>query len=303
MSYRASTNNTNFFDIAIKITKVLESIHIRNIIHKDIIPSNIVINLETNQLKIIDFGISTILPIENPIIHSPTILEGTLAYMSPEQTGRMNCPLDYRTDFYSLGATFYELLTQQLPFQTNDAIELVHCHLAKQPVSPCELNLEIPKAVSAIVMKLLSKRSEDRYQSAWGITADLEKCLTQLQTQRSARSCSSGAPVQAQGNISAFSLGYKDISNKLQIPRKLYGREQEIEKLIVAFERVCAADCSHSEILLVSGYSGTGKSMLVPEIYRPITKARGYFISGKFDQYQRNIPYSAVIKAFSQLVR
>ena len=173
-----------FLNIAIKITEILGHIHSSNIIHKDINPSNIVFNPETGILKIIDFGISTQLSRENPTLKNPNVLEGTLAYMSPEQTGRMNRSLDYRTDFYSLGVTFYELLTGKLPFESTDALALVHCHLAKVPVSPREINSEIPKAVSDIVMKLMAKTAEERYQSAWGLKTDLENCLSQLQTNR-----------------------------------------------------------------------------------------------------------------------
>ncbi|MEG4279966.1 AAA family ATPase [Microcoleus sp. MON1_C1] len=294
-----------FLPIAIKTVEILGQIHSANIIHKDINPSNIIINPKTGQVKIIDFGISTVLSIENPTLKSPNVLEGTLAYIAPEQTGRMNRAIDYRADFYSLGATFYELLTNQLPFEGNDAIELVHCHIAKQPIPPQELNPEIPKPVSDIVMKLLAKTAEDRYQSAWGIQADLELCLTQLQTQ---------------GKIEDFTIGQHDISDKFQIPQKLYGRETEIESLRAAFERVAGSlqeeaesvtsetqpspnSRPHSEMMLVFGYSGIGKSALVQEIYKPITRKKGYFIAGKFDQFQRNIPYSAVIKAFQELVR
>src|ERR671933_115324 len=188
-----------FLLLAIKVTEILEEIHGSNIIHKDINPSNIVLNPTTGQLKLIDFGISTILSRENHTIKNPKILEGTLAYISPEQTGRMNRSLDYRTDFYSLGVTFYELLTGQLPFETTDALELVHCHIAKEPVSPREINSEIPKAVSDIVMKLMAKTAEERYQSAWGIKTDLEECLFQLQTCR---------------NIISFSIASQDISDK-----------------------------------------------------------------------------------------
>jgi len=274
-----------FLSTAIKITRALGQIHQHNIIHKDINPSNIIINSTTGLVQIIDFGISTVLSRENPTLKNPNVLEGTLSYISPEQTGRMNRLIDYRSDFYSLGVTFYELLTGQLPWDYDDAMELVHCHIAKQAVPPHEINPEIPKAVSDLVMKLLEKTAEKRYQSAWGIIADLEECLEQL---------------QAKGTIADFDLAQKDITDKFQIPQKLYGREGEIETLLAAFERVSNGT---TEIMLVSGYSGIGKSALVQEVYKPITKASGYFIAGKFDQFQRNVPYSAIVKAFGSLVK
>ena len=277
-----------FLKIAIQITDILGQIHQQNIRHKDINPSNIVFNPATGQLKIIDFGISTVLSRENQTLQNPNILEGTLAYMSPEQTGRMNRAMDYRTDFYSLGATFYELLTHQLLFASTDAMELVHCHIAKQPIPPHLLSgevKEIPKAVSNIVMKLLAKTAEERYQSAWGIKADLEECLAQL---------------QATGTISDFSLGRYDISDKFQIPEKLYGRESEVEALMAAFERVSQGT---TEMILVTGFSGIGKSVLVQEIHKPIVRQRGYFIRGKFDQFKRNIPFASLVQAFQDLIR
>jgi len=276
-----------FLLTAIKITRALGQIHQHNIIHKDINPSNIIINSTTGLVQIIDFGISTVLSRENPTLKNPNVLEGTLSYISPEQTGRMNRAIDYRTDFYSLGVTFYELLTGQVPWDYDDAMELVHCHIAKQAVPPHEINpeIKIPKAVSDIVMKLLEKTAEKRYQSAWGIIADLEECLEQL---------------QAKGTIADFDLAQKDITDKFQIPQKLYGREREIETLLAAFQRVSNGT---TEIMLVSGYSGIGKSALVQEVYKPITKASGYFIAGKFDQFQRNVPYAAVVKAFGSLVK
>jgi serine/threonine protein kinase len=200
----------------------------------------------------------------------------------------MNRTLDYRTDFYSLGVTFYELLTGQLPFTTTDILELVHCHIAKQPIPPHQVNADIPRVVSDIIMKLMAKNAEQRYQSAWGLKADLEECLRQLETT---------------GEIATFQLGNQDISDKFQIPQKLYGREAEVETLLTAFERIAAGEAKGAELLLVAGYSGIGKSALVQEIYKPITEKRGYFISGKFDQLQRNIPYSAVVSAFAGLVR
>jgi serine/threonine protein kinase len=254
-----------FLTIAIQLADILAAIHQQNIMHKDINPSNIVFNAATGQLKIIDFGISTVLSRENQVLQNPHVIEGTLAYMSPEQTGRMNRAIDYRTDFYSLGATFYELLTHQLLFETTDAMELVHCHIAKQPILPHLLNeevREIPKAVSNIVMKLLAKTAEERYQSAWGIKADLEECLTQLQTK---------------GTIYDFPLGRYDISDKFQIPEKLYGRESEVEALMAAFERVSQGT---TEMMFVAGFSGIGKSVLVQEIHKPIVRQRGYFIWG-----------------------
>ncbi|MBD0310592.1 MAG: AAA family ATPase, partial [Microcoleus sp. T1-bin1] len=230
-------------------------------------------------------------------------LEGTLAYLSPEQTGRMNRRLDYRTDFYSLGVTFYQLLTGQLPFLTTDILELVHYHIAKPPIPPHEVNAAIPKPVEDIILKLMAKNAEDRYQSAWGIKADLERCSEQFTTT---------------GQIAHIQLGLQDVSDQFQIPQKLYGREAEIAPLLAAFERVAPrgnvgeAHRPESgienpqfqvEMMLVSGYAGIGKSALVQELYKPITANRGYFISGKFDQFRRNIPYSAIVDALQKLVQ
>jgi predicted ATPase/GAF domain-containing protein len=275
----------DFLEIAIKITTVLGEIHAANIIHKDINPSNIVYNPQTQQLKIIDFGISTRLSRENPTLKNLKSLEGTLGYISPEQTGRMNRSLDYRTDFYSLGITFYELLTGQLPFVTKDVLELVYCHIAKPPIPPHQIKPKIPKVLSEMVMKLMAKTPEERYQSAWGLKADLEECLKQW---------------RSNGGISDFPLGTQEVCDRFQIPQKLYGREREVETLLQAFERVTTGQ---SEFLLVAGYSGIGKSSLVQEIYKPITAKRGYFISGKFDQYQRNVPYRAIIQALKELLK
>ncbi|MDM9582278.1 AAA family ATPase [Nostoc sp. GT001] len=278
-----------FLKLAVRIAEILSEIHSANIIHKDINPSNIVLNLETQQLKFIDFGISTARSRETLTLKNPTVLEGTLAYISPEQTGRMNRSLDYRTDFYSLGATFYQLLTHRLPFESSDALELIHHHLALEPIPPHVIDPEIPAIVSEIILKLLAKTAEDRYQSAWGIKTDLEQCLIQLENT---------------GRIEPFLLAQQDISDKFYIPEKLYGREREIETLLAAIARVAGnRDGSQVELMLIAGYSGIGKSVLVQEIYKPITQQRGYFISGKFDQYQRNIPYFAIAQAFESLIK
>jgi serine/threonine protein kinase len=270
-----------FFPLAIQITDTLANIHAADIIHKDINPSNIVVNSDTQQLKIIDFWIASRLPRENPSLKNPEQLEGTLAYLSPEQTGRINRSIDYRTDLYSLGVTFYEMLTGTLPFEATDAMELVHCHLAKTPIPLTQLNDEIPAIISDIVMKLLAKNAEDRYQSAFGVQADLEVCQRQL---------------AKNDQIGFFELAQNDFSGKLHIPQKLYGREIEIERLLQAFERVCQGG---REMMLVAGYSGVGKTALVREVHKPMTSKRGYFAAGKFEQFQKNIPYSAISQAFN----
>jgi PAS domain S-box-containing protein len=294
---------STFLGLAIAMSDILGRIHAANVIHKDINPGNIVFNPDTGVVKIIDFGIATQFNRTNPTFKSPHVLEGTLAYLSPEQTGRMNRLLDYRTDLYSLGVTFYELVTGHLPFPTTDILELVHCHIAKQPPSPHEVNATIPKAVSDIILKLMAKNAEDRYQSAWGIKADLERCAEQL---------------EKNGQIDDIVIGLQDVSDQFHIPQKLYGREAEIAALLAAFETVAGRGNvgeAHRpeegignsqfkvEMMLVSGYSGVGKSALVQELYKPITAKRGYFISGKFDQLGRNIPYSAITHALQKLVQ
>ncbi|MBF8276403.1 MAG: serine/threonine protein kinase [Candidatus Brocadiaceae bacterium] len=274
-----------FLIIASTLSEIVGEIHQKGIIHKDIKPGNIVINPDTKETRIIDFGLSTRLQREEQRDMNPGSLEGTLAYMSPEQTGRMNRSIDYRTDFYSLGITFYEMLTGDVPFRSDDPMELVHCHIAKMPVSPHEVNKETPGVVSDIVMKLIRKNAEDRYQSAHGLKRDLDKCLRQW---------------EETGVVSGFTIGMHDMSEQFHIPQKLYGREPEVAMLMEGFERVCRGT---PEVMLVCGYSGVGKSSLVNEVHKPIVAKRGYFISGKYDQYKRNIPYSGVIQAFRGLIQ
>ena len=272
-----------FLEIAIALSNILDILYRQRILHKDIKPANILINPETKEVKLIDFSIASLLPRETQTLISPNVLEGTLAYISPEQTGRMNRGIDYRTDFYSLGVTFYELLTGKLPFQSNDPMELVHCHIAKE--TPLLGNwVEIPQVISDIVMKLMAKNPENRYQSALGLKHDLEFCLSQLNTT---------------GKIEAFEIGKKDICERFIIPEKLYGRETEIVHLLNAFERISTGN---TEMMLVAGFSGIGKTAVVHEVHKPITRQRGYFIQGKFDQFNRNIPFSAFVQAFRDLM-
>ncbi|MEP6490491.1 AAA family ATPase [Microcoleus vaginatus] len=300
-----------FLQIALKICSCLESIYNNKVIHKDIKPQNIIINPKTQEVKIIDFSISSLLPRENPEIKNPNILEGTLAYMSPEQTGRMNRGIDYRTDFYSLGVTFYELLTGQLPFQSNEPMELVHSHIARQPIHPIALNPAIPQVLNDIVLKLMAKTAEARYQTVSGIKHDLEKCLKEY---------------SERGTIQLFELGSRDIPERFVIPEKLYGRETEVSALLAAFHRVACpqensatADFEVSpssspepqkfpprattEIMLVAGFSGIGKTAVVNEVHKPIVQQRGYFIKGKFDQFRRDIPFSAWVQALQSFLQ
>ncbi|MEH2045848.1 ATP-binding sensor histidine kinase [Nostoc sp.] len=274
-----------FLGIAIALCNTLDILYCERIIHKDIKPANILINPETQQVKLIDFSIASLLPRETQTLISPNVLEGTLAYISPEQTGRMNRGIDYRTDFYSLGVTFYELLTGELPFQSNDPMELVHCHIAKLPLSLREVKSEeIPQALSDIVIKLMAKNAEERYQSALGLKFDLEKCLHQL---------------KETGIIDNFEIAQSDMCDRFIITDKLYGREAEITALLEAFERVSKGA---TEMILVAGSSGIGKTAVVNEVHKPIVRQRGYFIKGKYDQFQRNVPLIAFVQAFRNLM-
>ncbi|MEG4347558.1 AAA family ATPase, partial [Microcoleus sp. A003_D6] len=273
-----------FLTLAIALCNTLDILYRERIIHKDIKPANILINPESKQVKLIDFSIASLLPRETQTLINPNVLEGTLAYISPEQTGRMNRGIDYRTDFYSLGVTFYELLTGELPFQSNDPMELVHSHIAKPAPLVHEINPKIPPVLSEIVNKLTVKNAEERYQSALGLKYDLEKCLTQL---------------QETGEIQSFEIGTRDVCDRFLIPDKLYGREAEVSTLLQAFERV---SLGATEMMLVAGFSGIGKTAVVNEVHKPIVRQRGYFIKGKFDQFNRNIPFSAVVQAFRDLM-
>lgn len=275
---------TDVMAIAIQITDILHDLIQHRVVHKDIKPANILIHPDTKQVKLIDFSIASLLPKETQEIQCPNILEGTLAYLAPEQTGRMNRGIDYRADFYALGVTLYQLLTGILPFTSDDPLELMHCHIAKVPEPVDQVNPDVPTQVAKIVMRLMAKNAEDRYQSALGLKHDLELCLTQW---------------QAMGLITEFELGQRDLSDRFLVPEKLYGRKTEVAQLLEAFERV--SDGS-SELMLVSGFSGIGKTALVNEVHKPIARQRGYFIKGKFDQFNRNIPLSAFVQALRDLM-
>jgi predicted ATPase/signal transduction histidine kinase/tRNA A-37 threonylcarbamoyl transferase component Bud32 len=274
-----------FLPLARRIVEALAALHQREIIHKDLKPQNILINTDTSEIKLADLGLASRLPREPQAARSPELIEGSLPYLSPEQTGRMNRSLDSRTDLYSLGVTLYELLTGRLPFDAKDPLEWLHCHIARIPRAPTELVPELPEILSTIVMKLLAKMPEERYQTARGLHRDLTRCLEQW---------------RAHGRIDPFPLAEHDVSDRLQIPQKLYGRDHELAALLHTFERV--VDSGAPMLVLVSGYSGIGKSTLVQELHKPIVRARGFFLSGKFDQYKRDIPYSTIVQAFQELV-
>jgi predicted ATPase len=275
-----------FFRLTIGIAVALGKLHQRGLVHKDIKPANILVNGATDEVRLTGFGIATRLGRERQSPHPPETIAGTLAYMAPEQTGRMNRSIDSRSDLYALGVTFYQMLTGALPFTAADPMEWVHCHLAKQPLAPAERLSEIPAAISAIVMKLLAKGAEERYQTAAGLESDLRSCQTEWEAQR---------------QIDVFALGAHDTPDRLLIPEKLYGREREVETLLASFDRIVNGGAV--ELVLVSGYSGIGKSSLVNELQPVLVPPRGLFVSGKFDQYKRDIPYATLAQAFRKLIR
>ncbi|WNG50261.1 AAA family ATPase [Archangium minus] len=275
---------SQFLDLALSLVSTLGEVHCHNVIHKDIKPSNIIVE-PSGAARLIDFGAATLQQVEHLDASPTNMLEGTLAYMSPEQTGRMNRAVDYRTDFYSLGVTFYELLTGQRPFQARDALEWFHAHMARTPPPPHELNPQVPPALSALVLKLMAKVAEERYQSAEGLQADLEQCREAL----------------GLSTKEVFTLGTRDTPNRFQLPQRLYGREKQVSALLEGFERVVRM--GRPELFLVSGYSGIGKSSVVHELLKPVVQRRGFFLSGKFDQFQREVPYATLAQTLRGLVQ
>ena len=276
---------TRFLRTAIGLAKTLGQVHQHGLIHKDIKPANVFVD-DTGNAWLTGFGIASQLPRERQSPEAPEFIAGTLAYMAPEQTGRMNRSIDSRSDLYSLGVTLYEMLTGSLPFTASDPMEWVHCHIARQPAAPSERLGTVPASVSAITMKLLSKTAEERYQTAAGVESDLRRCLSQW---------------ESQGCIDDFTPGAHDTPDRLMIPEKLYGRDREVDTLLTAFDRIVGG--GRPELVLVSGYSGIGKSAVVNELHKPLVPPRGLFASGKFDQYKRDIPYATLAQAFQSLVR
>ena len=349
-----------FLRVAISVSAAIGALHQRGIIHKNINPTNVLVDWATGQCWLTGFGIASRLPRERQPPGPPEFIAGTLAYMAPEQTGRMNRSIDSRSDLYSVGVMLYELLTGTLPFSATDPMEWVHCHIARQPLPPDTRSKTIPAPVSDIVMKLLAKTAEERYQTAAGVESDLRRCLNEWEGSsggcRIRHNRSSGAASEMQGSsmatadphdprlqragirlrqsagettsytaatsdpaaagrvlpsdqgnahepmaIDPFPLGEHDTPDRLQIPEKLYGRDREIETLLTSFDRVIAN--GKPELVLVSGYSGIGKSSVVNELHPVLVPPRGLFASGKFDQYKRNIPYSTLAQALQNLVR
>ncbi len=276
----------NFLRVATCITAALGQAHQGGLIHKDIKPANVLVDIAKGEARLTGFGIASRLTRERRPAEPPEFIAGTLPYMAPEQTGRMNRSIDSRSDLYSLGVTFYQMLTGELPFTASDPMEWIHCHIAKAPVPPRERLGSIPAAISQLVMKLLAKTAEERYQTAAGVEHDLRRCRTEW---------------EMQGRIDAFPLGERDVPDRLLIPEKLYGRSREVASLVDTFQQVIAT--GRPELVLVSGYSGIGKSSVVNELHKVLVPPRGLFASGKFDQYKRDIPYATLAQAFQGLVR
>src|SRR5262249_15406043 len=272
--------------LSIAVTSSLGKLHQRGLIHKDIKPANIVVDCADGHVRLTGFGIASRLSRERQAPEPPETIAGTLAYMAPEQTGRMNRSVDARSDLYALGVTLYQMLTGVLPFTAADPMEGGHCHIARKPMPPGERLESVPVPVSAIIMKLLAKTAEERYQTAAGAESDLRRCLAEWETQ---------------GDIDEFPPGEHDTPDRLLIPEKLYGRTAEIDILLASFDRIVAG--GRPELVLVSGYSGIGKSAVVNELHKPLVLPRGLFASGKFDRYKRDIPYATLAQAFQSLIR
>ncbi len=275
-----------FLSIAIQLTIVVGNLHQEGIIHRNIHPGNLIWNLEFQMLQLIDFSQASQLLREKSHVSLSADFDDRLAYISPEQTGRMNRMVDYRSDFYSMGVTFYKLLTGRLPFESDDPLELIHSHIAKLPKAPHLVEPDIPGTLSNIIQKLLSKEAGERYQGSYGLRADLEACLKQL---------------KKTGQVEDFTCGQQDLAEHFQLAQKLYGRDEELSFMLDIFDKSCGRN--RKAMVLVGGYAGVGKSSLVYEIQKSVLKSQGYFISGKYDQYNQDIPYHGIVQAFRELIR
>lgn len=275
-----------FLRVAIALSAAIGRLHEQGLIHKDIKPANVVVDRETSDIRLTGFGIASRLHRERTTPEPPEFIAGTFAYMAPEQTGRMNRSIDSRSDLYSLGVMFYEMLTGQLPFSATSPTEWIHSHLARMPIAPKDRMPGIPAPISAIVMKLLAKTPEERYQTAAGVANDLRVCL---------------ADWLARSSVKEFSLGEFDRPDRLVVAERLYGREREINIMLASFDRIAAGGAP--ELVLVSGYPGVGKSAIVNELHKILVQPRGLFAAGKFDQLKRDIPYATLAQAFQTLVR
>ncbi len=278
-------NKSDVLKVGIQIAGALARLHQSNVVHQNIRPDNIRIDPKTKEVLLLAVPKEPAAVVSS-MGHDLGISLGSLPYISPEQIGRMNRPVDHRSDLYSLGVVLYEMFSGTLPFKAEDALGWLHCHIAVRPQPLSDAAQDIPGIVSNIVMKLLAKDAEDRYQSARGLEHDLQKCLDEIALHE---------------NVKPFPLGQEDIWDKLRIPTKLYGREREIATLFGAFEKVVARGTP--DLALISGYSGIGKSSLVNELHKVIARERGFFIAGKFDQYKKDIPYLTINQAFKDLVR
>src|SRR6267143_418862 len=275
-----------FLRVAVGLACTLRQLHAQGIIHKDIKPANALVDIATGRVWLTGFGIASRLRRQRQAPEAPEVIAGSLPYMAPEQTGRMNRSIDSRSDLYAAGVTLYEMLTGGLPFTASDPMEWVHSHIARRPLPPAERRKEVPGPVSAIVLKLLAKTPEDRYQTAAGLERDLRRCLAAWEEHR---------------RVDHFPIAQDDTPDRLLVPEKLYGRSREVETLLAAFERIVTS--GRPELVLVSGYAGIGKSSVVHELHKVLVPPRGLFASGKFDQYKRDIPYATLAQAFRELIQ
>lgn len=274
-----------FLKLIINVTEAVAHLHSQGVIHCDLKPQNILVQPKTGEIKLMDFELSAYLPREQQIMPNPSLMEASLPYMSPEQTGKTNHAIDVRSDLYSLGIIFYQLWLGRLPFQAEDPLGWIYNHLTTTPASLFNIRPQTPVVVSEIIDKLLKKDPDDRYQSALGLQRDLQRCLDTL---------------ALDGTVPTFALGQKDVSNRLQIPHRLYGREKEVSQLLQTFDHF--SENGKPELVLISGYSGVGKTSLIRELHKPLVKRRGFFLNGKFDQLKKGIPYATLSQAFRGFV-